>query len=71
MEQYSIDRIKILKMDIEGAEMNVFQNSPEDWIELVDNVLIETHGDEIENYIIGFFEQQCIRVSSLPQSMVL
>jgi len=39
------NRISILKLDIEGAELNLFKSNTE-WLELVDNLVIELHGTE-------------------------
>jgi FkbM family methyltransferase len=38
------DRIDILKIDIEGSEINVFQSGSDRWLPLVDNIAIELHG---------------------------
>lgn len=42
LEEYGFSRIGILKVDIEGAEKEVFSNSAS-WIDLVDMVIIELH----------------------------
>ncbi len=42
MEKYSIDKIDLLKMDIEGGEKNVLENSS-DWIDSVDIMTVELH----------------------------
>jgi FkbM family methyltransferase len=39
-------RISILKMDIEGAEREVFSNNYQSWLGQVDNIVIELHGPE-------------------------
>ncbi len=39
------DRISILKIDIEGAEAQVFSENHESWIDRVDNLVIELHDD--------------------------
>lgn len=46
-EQYSIPRIDILKMDIEGAEEAIFSSNPETWLNRVDMLIIEIHGSHI------------------------
>jgi len=51
LEQYSIPRIGILKMDIEGAEEAIFLSKPEDWLDRVDLLIIEIHGPHIESLI--------------------
>lgn len=38
-------RIALLKMDIEGAEVNVFSSGYESWLDSVDNIAIELHSD--------------------------
>lgn len=36
-------RISLLKIDIEGAELNLFVNGPQRWLNQVDAILIELH----------------------------
>ncbi|HEY2827825.1 MAG TPA: FkbM family methyltransferase [Pirellulales bacterium] len=36
-------RASLLKIDIEGAELDVFANNPQPWLEKVDAILIELH----------------------------
>jgi FkbM family methyltransferase len=42
MEKYGIDTIDLLKMDIEGSEKNVLENSS-DWINSVEIMTVELH----------------------------
>ena len=42
MNTYKIDRINILKMDVEGGEKEIFNNSSS-WINLVDVLVVELH----------------------------
>jgi len=51
IERYSIPRIDILKMDIEGAEEAIFNSKPETWLNRVDMLIIEIHGPHIEPMI--------------------
>jgi FkbM family methyltransferase len=43
LKQSGFDRIAILKMDIEGAEAVVFSGDYDDWLALVDHLVIELH----------------------------
>jgi FkbM family methyltransferase len=45
MQQYSIPKIDILKMDIEGAEESVITSKPDLWLHFVDLIILEIHGD--------------------------
>jgi FkbM family methyltransferase len=54
-------RISILKMDIEGAEAEVFSNAPDTWLSHVDAFAIELHDDT------SFGDARRIVLSSLPQ----
>jgi FkbM family methyltransferase len=45
MSMMGVDRISILKVDIEGAEAVVFGPSSAAWIDLVDHIAIELHDD--------------------------
>jgi FkbM family methyltransferase len=64
MSEYGIDRIGLLKVDIEGGEFSVF-GTGEDlrWLERVDQVVLEVHpdwGDAVG--LIGRFQQYGYRV---------
>jgi hypothetical protein len=39
------DRISLLKIDIEGAEVQLFSEGCESWLSKVDNIVIELHDD--------------------------
>lgn len=41
-------RVSLLKIDIEGAELNIFQSSVDGWIDKVDRILIELHDEACE-----------------------
>jgi len=43
-EQHGIERCGLLKLDIEGAESEIFE-TPGAWLERVDAILVETHSD--------------------------
>lgn len=43
MKQYNMDFVDILKVDIEGAEYELFEKNYEDWIDKVGLIIIETH----------------------------
>ncbi|HNY01130.1 MAG TPA: FkbM family methyltransferase [Bacteroidales bacterium] len=47
MSQYSIPRIDILKMDIEGAEEAIFREQPEQWLGRVGLLILEIHGNHL------------------------
>lgn len=51
LEHYSIPRIDILKMDIEGAEEAIFLSNPETWLGRTQLLIIETHGSHIESLV--------------------
>ena len=39
-------RISILKIDIEGAELELFASNSIEWLNLADNIVIELHGQK-------------------------
>lgn len=61
MKQHSIPRLNILKMDIEGAEENVFAANSEGWLKNTDIIIIEFHGASNEVKITSHLEQHGFR----------
>ena len=53
ISRFKLDRIDILKMDIEGAEEGIFKTDVDTWLPHVDNVLIELHGPDCERVVLG------------------
>ena len=51
LEQFAIPHLDILKMDIEGAEKEIFRHAPEQWLQYVDMILLEIHGNDIEQIV--------------------
>jgi len=45
LEKAGEPRCRLLKLDIEGAEKQLFNHSS-DWLDLVDSILVEVHGEE-------------------------
>jgi FkbM family methyltransferase len=45
LKESDLDKISILKMDIEGAETVVFTSNYKSWLPFVDNMVIELHDD--------------------------
>jgi len=43
LKDYSLSKIDLLKMDIEGGEMEIFENGVDDWINQVDMIAVEVH----------------------------
>ena len=54
MNDYHLDKIDILKVDIEGADKEVFSNALS-WIEKVDALIIELHERMKTGYAIAVF----------------
>jgi FkbM family methyltransferase len=48
------DRISLLKIDIEGAEIDLFKSGADEWLHNVDNIVIELHGNDAEE---AFFKK--------------
>ena len=43
--------IDLLKIDIEGAELEVFQSDLRDWLPKVKRIIVETHGPDITAFV--------------------
>ncbi len=46
LDQSPHDRVALLKVDIEGAELAVFGHGAEAWLDRVDRIAIELHGEQ-------------------------
>ncbi|MCE9587676.1 MAG: FkbM family methyltransferase [Verrucomicrobia bacterium] len=78
LKESGLQRISILKCDIEGAEIQVFSSGFESWLGKVDNLVIELHGDEARAIFLraisheGFQTSEsgelfvCRRATSIP-----
>ena len=40
------ERVSVLKIDIEGAERELFSVGVNEWLDRVDNIAIELHGED-------------------------
>jgi FkbM family methyltransferase len=49
-------RIDLLKMDIEGAEREVLCTTAIEWLDRIDMIIVETHGDEIERDVLAVLD---------------
>ena len=43
VDRHGFPRIDLLKVDIEGAELELFSSNVEQWLHMVENVVVETH----------------------------
>jgi FkbM family methyltransferase len=49
-------RIDLLKMDIEGAEREVLCTTAIKWLDRIDMIIVETHGDEVERDVLAVLD---------------
>jgi FkbM family methyltransferase len=64
------DRIAILKIDIEGAEREVFRTNYQSWIGKVDRLVIELHGPDCEAALLRALECCPVEVSRCDELTV-
>jgi hypothetical protein len=62
LEDLGVDRIDLMKMDIEGAELTVLKSGVGGWLRAVDVLLLETHGRDIEVQAILLLEREGFRI---------
>lgn len=62
MEHLGVARLGLVKMDIEGAELDVLKSGVGSWLGLIDVLLLETHGVEIEVQVIPLLEGEGFKV---------
>ncbi|HEY8659590.1 MAG TPA: FkbM family methyltransferase [Hanamia sp.] len=51
LKQYSIPRLDILKMDIEGAEEAIFLAHPKNWLDRINLLILEIHAPHIKSLV--------------------
>lgn len=63
-------RISLLKIDIEGAEIELFKSGTEEWLEKVDNIVIELHGEDAEEAFLNKIDKSRFVVSRCDELTV-
>jgi FkbM family methyltransferase len=61
----------LLKLDIEGAEIDVFQRENLGWIDQVGVILVEPHGDLAHNLIAEVAEAGRFRITPVGEKLML
>jgi len=56
MEKHSIEKIDILKIDIEGAEKEVFSSDYSYWMDRTQMIIVELHDRSVEGCSKAFFD---------------
>ena len=65
----TLERISILKIDIEGAEMQLFGHDT-DWLDSVDNIVIELHGDACRDLFLQVIRPRLSNFSTFGELTV-
>ena len=61
----SIDSyIDLLKIDCEGAELDIFESIKLENLNKIGKMVIETHSDYIDSYIINFLTENNFKIHS-------
>lgn len=63
------ERISLLKIDIEGAETELFSANTE-WLDKVDNIVIEIHGADAEKAFFSKIDEQRFVISTCDELTV-
>lgn len=64
-------RISLLKIDIEGAEAELFRYGADEWLHKVDSIVIELHGAEAEESFHDAIRKQNFRVVKGKHNAIL
>jgi FkbM family methyltransferase len=67
-DDFGINRISVLKMDIEGAEAVVFGENSDCWLKKVDNIVIELHDDSCFGSATGIVTDKILRTNRFTRS---
>jgi FkbM family methyltransferase len=74
MDQNSIEKCDLLKMDCEGAEYDIFYNCPGEYLQRIDQIAMEVHRGEKENQNIesleAFFRSNSFYTRRRPVGML-
>ena len=70
LQKSGFNRISILKIDIEGAEREVFRTNYQSWIGKVDRLVIELHGPDCEAALMRALEYCTVEVSRCEELTV-
>jgi len=57
------NRVSVLKIDIEGAEVSLFENDVE-WLDRVDNIVIELHGDVAKRNFLNAMKNRAFDIET-------
>lgn len=71
IERSGADRCDLLKLDIEGAEASVFAPGALDWLNRVDAILVEVHGDVALANITAACPSTCFDSSQNGEKLLL
>ncbi|MGH7665079.1 MAG: FkbM family methyltransferase [Gemmatimonadaceae bacterium] len=63
LDDVGCERIDILKIDIEGAEAEVFRGDVSAWLGRVNNLVIELHGDECRRMFFAAISEREFEIS--------
>ena len=71
LREVNADRIDLLKIDVEGAELEIFGATDcANWLDRTDVILIELHGN-CEKVFYQAIERQSFQISRLGENLVL
>ena len=70
MEQFGLDRIDLLKIDIEGAEENLFDAEDIGWLDRVGALVIEIHGAACQAALDRAFDGRGFAISRCDELTV-
>jgi FkbM family methyltransferase len=70
LSRSGFDRISILKIDVEGAEREIFRTHYQSWINKVDRLVIELHGPDCEAALMQALESCAVSISHCEELTV-
>lgn len=70
LRESKFERISVLKIDVEGAERTIFDGGRADWLQYVDNLVIELHGDDCKDVFFQALSSESFRISNCDELTV-
>lgn len=71
IDRLGVETVDVLKLDIEGAEREVFTRGVREWLPRIRTLIIETHGEECRKAVLAAFAGERVALSERGEKLVV